>query len=357
MNNFIFESNPIILEDMSLISAATLNWNYLAGKTIIVTGGDGFIGSYLVKALLFATAQRNLEIKVICVARKPLSKLTRLKSYLDNPNLVFFQHDISQRLPTNFPSANVIIHAASQASPKYYGVDPVGTISANTIGTMQLLEHAQKTGSSRFLFFSSGEIYGEYSKNETLIPESNYGSIDPLNIRSCYAESKRMGEAMCSAWGHQFNLSIVIVRPFHTYGPGLALDDGRVFADFVADVVAKRDIRIHSDGSAKRAFCYISDAVIGILTVLISGEKGEAYNVANIDSEISISDLATLLLNIYSNYGIKIKYGSPPLSREYLGSTISTRTPSIDKIRQLGWNPKIGLEEGFIRTIQSYSYY
>lgn len=355
MRNFDYELNPIIAEDLSYITESVINWKYLANKTIMVTGGDGFIGSYLIKALLFANAQKKLNIRIVCVTRTSKYEYTRLKTYLNNPCLFTFQHDISKPLPSNFPAADIIIHAASKASPKYYGIDPVGTIAANAIGTMQLLEHANKIKASRFLFLSSGEIYGEYNEFDTGIPENKYGFINPLRIRSCYAESKRMGESMCAAWAHQYNLNVVIVRPFHTYGPGLALDDGRVFSDFIADVLAKRDIIIHSDGSARRCFCYVSDAIIGFITVLTFGSKSEAYNLANVSAETSILDLAKFLAKIYSDYEISIQFKPLPLNSTYTKSEIISYTPSVDKITLLGWRPKVCLEEGFMRTIQSYS--
>ena len=142
-----------------------------------------------------------------------------------------------------------IVHAASQASPKYYGTDPVGTLSANVLGTYHLLNLAATHRVEAFLFFSSGEVYGQVAPERIPIRETDYGYLDPTDVRSCYGESKRMGETMCVAWAHQFGVPAKIVRPFHTYGPGMRLDDGRVFADFVADIVHDRDIVLKSDGA------------------------------------------------------------------------------------------------------------
>lgn len=159
---------------------------------------------------------------------------------------------------------------------------------------------------------------------------------------------------MCSAWAQQHGLHTIVVRPFHTYGPGMALDDGRVFADFVADVVVKRNIVLKSDGLALRPFCYIADATIGFLTVLLTGGKAEAYNVANPDAEISIRDLATLVAGLFPDRVIDTRFEVPVSSDAYLKSPISRSCPSIDKIQDLGWIPSIGLHDGFRRTIQSY---
>lgn len=353
-SKLIPESNLIIREDLERIVSVNLPWETLKDKTVLVTGGGGFLAAYLIKSLLTINRSNKLNIKVICVARNTLSVGVRLAAYLGAPDLSVVRHDVSQPLPTDFPRADIVIHSASQASPKYYGVDPVGTLLANSAGTMYLLEHAVKSQTDKFLFFSSGEVYGVPIDSNLLVGEQDYGYLDPMNVRSCYAESKRLGETMCAAWAQQHGLHTCVVRPFHTYGPGMALDDGRVFSDFVADVVAERDIVLKSDGSSLRPFCYIADATIGILTVLLRGEKAHAYNVANPDAEISISDLAKVVAGIFPDRGIGIRFEMPVSSDAYLRSPISRSCPSIDKIKRLGWSPITGVSDGFRRTIQSF---
>lgn len=346
--------NPIIRDDLDHIASVNLPWENLRERTVLVTGGGGFLAAYLVKSLLTVSRRYKLNTQVICVARSTQSVEMRLRAYLGAPDLLVVQHDVSQPLPSDFPRADFIVHSASQASPKYYGVDPVGTLLANSAGTMYLLAHAIKSQADRFLFFSSGEIYGVPLDSNQLVGEQAYGYLDPMNVRSCYAESKRIGETMCAAWAQQHGLHTSVVRPFHTYGPGMALDDGRVFADFVADVVAKRDIVLKSDGLALRPFCYIADATIGFLTVLLTGDKAQAYNVANPDAEISIRDLATVVAGLFPERGISTRCEVPISSDAYLKSPISRSCPSIDKIRGLGWSPTIGVSDGFRRTIQSF---
>jgi nucleoside-diphosphate-sugar epimerase len=350
----ISESNPVIFEDLKRIASANLPWEDLQDKTVLVTGGGGFLAAYLIKSLLAVGRLNKLNIKVICVARSTRSVESRLSAYLDSPDLSVVQHDISKPLPIDFPRADIVVHSASQASPKYYGIDPVGTLLANSAGTMYLLEHAVKSQADRFLFFSSGEVYGVPGDPDQLVGELDYGYLDPMNVRSCYAESKRIGETMCAAWAQQHGLHTSVVRPFHTYGPGMALDDGRVFADFVADVVKKRDIVLRSDGLALRPFCYIADATIGFLTVLLSGGKAQAYNVANPDAEISIRDLATVVAGLFPDRGIGTRFDVSVNGDAYLKSPISRSCPSVDKIRGLGWTPSIGVSVGFCRTIQSF---
>ncbi len=350
----MLETNQIIREDIQRIASAPLSWENLRKKTVLITGGGGFLAAYMIKSLLTVGRVKNMDIHIICVARSTKSVMARLSTCVDFSNLEFWQHDIAQPLPSNFPQADFIIHAASQASPKYYGVDPVGTLLANSAGTMYLLEHAVKSQAERFLFFSSGEVYGEPTNSERLVGELDYGYLDPMNVRSCYAESKRIGETMCAAWAQQYGLQTSVVRPFHTYGPGMSLDDGRVFADFVADVVARRDIILKSDGLAKRPFCYIADATIGFLMVLLAGGKAEAYNVANPDAEVSIMELAVTVAGLFPERNVGTRFETPISSKAYLKSPISRSCPSIEKIRGLGWSPTIGIEEGFRRTIQSF---
>ena len=246
-----------------------------------------------------------------------------------------------------------IIHAASQASPKYYGMDPVGTLSANTIGTINLLKLAKSQSIESFLYFSSSEIYGILDDAKIPTKENNYGYLDPTNVRSSYAESKRMGETICVSYLHQYGIPIKIIRPFHTYGPYMKLDDGRVYADFVSDIVNNRNLEIWSDGSAKRAFCYLSDATIAFFLVLLNGTNGEAFNVGNPRCEVSVLELAQRLIKLFPEKGLQILIDESR-GNGYLKSAIKRTCPDISKIGELDWVPKIDIDEGFFRTVVSY---
>ena len=350
----IKENNLIIKEDLKNIILAKLPWQKFKNKTVLITGGNGFLASYIIKSLLSADIYYKLKLKIICLIKSKTSKITRLRHVKNNKNLTIVYHNLKNQLPKNFPCSHFIIHSASQASPKYYHTDPVGTLLPNTIGTFHLLKYAVKCKTNKFLFLSSGEVYGIPSGKNKKINEDNYGYLDPTNLRSCYAESKRISETMCVAYSKQFNLNFNIVRPFHTYGPGLNLDDGRVFADFVADVVLKRKIIIKGDGLEKRCFCYISDATIGFFTILLNGVSGEAYNLGNPSCEISIKNLAKLISNLFPNRVIKIKFKCPSTKKNYLKSPVTKVLPSIEKIKKLGWLPKTSLKEGFTKTINSF---
>ena len=293
------------------------------------------------------------KARVIGLVRNLEKALIRFTEYRGRKDLQFIVQDVSSPLEIDV-DIHYIIHAASQASPKYFGTDPVGTLSANVLGTYHLLELARKKRASGFLYFSSGEVYGEVSEHQIPTKETDYGYLDPTMVRSCYAESKRMGETMCVAWHHQHAVPAKIVRPFHTYGPGMDLQDGRVFADFVSDILDNKNIVIKSNGSAVRAFCYLSDAILGFFTVLFNGDNATAYNVGNDRGLISILDLAKLLVAMYPDKNLKVIKEESIQGRGYLKSTIPINCPDISKMLALGWKPKYSVHDGFDRTIRSF---
>lgn len=345
--------NPVVLEDMQWLACQDLPWDTLAGKTILISGAAGFLPAYMVELILWLNrgCNANNPTRVIGVVRNETKAKRRFKEYLCRSDLILVVQDVCAPLEISGP-VDYVIHAASQASPTYYGTDPVGTLSANIFGTQRLLELAREKNSKRLMFFSSGEVYGAVSGTKP--DENGYGYLDPLEVRSCYAESKRMGENMTISWRHQYGLSTVVVRPFHTYGPGMDLHDGRVFADFVADVVAGRDIIMKSDGSAVRAFCYLADAVAGFFTVLFRGEDGEAYNIGNDSAETSIIDLAELLAVLFRDRNITVRRQQLDNGSDYLQSPVNRICPDIAKARRLGWKPITGLSEGFNKTVRSF---
>ena len=258
------------------------------------------------------------------------------------------------RDPYTGPAAiDFVIHAASQASPKYYGSDPAGTFDANVTGTLRMLQLAKAAGAQGFVFISSGEVYGRDSDRRLPVKETDFGYLDPTDVRSCYAEGKRAGETLCSCWHAQYKVPAKIVRLAHTYGPGMEADDGRVFADFVADIVAGRDIAMKSDGSACRPFCYLADVTEAIFAVLLKGENGEAYN-AGSDKEHSVLQLATLLVGLFPERGCRVIRMERDPDDQYLASPSQGGHFDIAKIGLLGWKPTTSIEDGFRRTIESY---
>lgn len=356
--NYLKNLNHVIADDYRNIDSQLdfdQIYTFFFKKTILVTGAGGFLGSYLVKFFLYLNCRFDLQLTVICMARNRDRAMERLAEVQKSDGFIFFEHDVTQEIPLDYHKSDYVIHAASLASPKFYGLNPVETILPNTIGVKNTLDYALRSESKKYLFVSSGEIYGSPHTQEQVLSESDCGYIDSMNLRSCYAESKRLGENLCVAYSQQYGVPVSVVRPFHTYGPGMALDDGRVFADFVRDVVDSRDIKLKSNGEAQRVFCYISDATLAFLKVLIAGKNSEAYNIANPDAEISIKNLAELLVQSFPEKNLKVLIMGDRLDDStYLRSQILRAYPSIKKIKELGWSPTISLQDGFKRTVNSF---
>lgn len=347
-------SNIIIKEDLEVIYKSEIDWSKFHNTTILITGANGFLPAYIVESLLYLNViDSKNNVKVIALVRSLENAKIRFEEYLDDINLEFLEQDVAE--PINIESnVDYIIHAASQASPKFYGTDPVGTLKANVLGTINLLDFARQKNIKSFLFFSSGEVYGELKPDQIPIDENTFGYLNPINVRTCYAESKRMGENICASYFHQYNIPTKIIRPFHTYGPKMKLDDGRVYADFVSNILNNMDISMNSDGSASRAFCYLTDATVGFLMVLLEGDSGEAYNVGNSNEEYSILNLAEILINFYPKKNLKVIRKFSGNNINYLKSPLTRNSPNTSKIKKLGWSPIVSVEEGFKRTIESY---
>jgi nucleoside-diphosphate-sugar epimerase len=341
--------HPLWREDIARILSAPLPWAAFEGRTILIAGANGFLPAAMVETLLTLSDQ-GAGLKVIALARSREKAQRRFGGWLAHPALSLIVADVSAPLEVDGP-VDMIVHAASQASPRYYDVDPVGTALPNILGTHRLLELARRKGAARLLYFSSSEVYGSLAGRDS-VREEDFGPLDPATLRACYAESKRMGETLCVSYGAQYGVDCLIARPFHTYGPGMRLDDGRVFADFLRDIVMGRDIVLNSDGRAERAFCYLADAVEGFFTLLLKGESGAAYNVGNAGAVMSIRDLATLLVGLRPERGLTAHFAPP---REgYLTSQVSRAVPDTTRLEALGWCPRTGVAEGFGRMIDIY---
>lgn len=344
--------NPIVWADLEKIVSENFRWDYYRNQAVFVTGGAGLLASYLVRSLLLANDYHNLNIRLTCLLRSVPSDVSRLNPWLHNPNLSLVYGSAENYPYGQLERQDIVVHAASSASPRSYSKDPVGILLPNSVGTAQLCEQARQWGSKRFLFFSSGEVYGVNSKVH--LDELDFGYLDPNTVRSCYAESKRMGETTCRAYAHQYGLVSSCARIFHTYGPQMNLDDGRVFADFVRDALKGKPIALASTGTDRRCFCYLSDATTAFLQLLESGSPGEAYNLANPDAETSIIDLAHLIAGLVEPK-LEVYSVDPDIAKpNYMPSPVPRSLPSIAKLQSLGWRPSTNLESGFRRTLLSY---
>ena len=345
--------NSIVENDLKFITNSDNIWNSLEGKNVLISGASGFLPAYMAETILYLNETKfDDKANIFAMVRDEKNALKRFSNYSGRDELKFIIQDVCNPIDIN-DEIHYIIHAASQASPKFYKKDPVGTLCPNIIGTHNLLEIAREKNVKGFLFFSSGEVYGKIEEDMIPTKEEHYGYIDPLDIRSSYVESKKMGETMCFSWFKQYGVPAKIVRPFHTYGPGMNLNDGRVFADFVYNLIKKENIVIKSDGKSARAFCYLADATTGFFTVLLKGENGESYNVGNDKCEVSISELAETLVNLFPEYKLNV-IKEKRQDMDYPESKIVRSCPDTSKISSIGWKPHYSLEEGFKRTIKSF---
>ncbi|MCC7349883.1 MAG: NAD-dependent epimerase/dehydratase family protein [Phycisphaerales bacterium] len=353
----------IVQQDLEHIRAsAAEELAQLAGRRLLITGGAGFLGYYLVQTITHFNATRSAGRPVDLTVFDNFSRgiPSWLRGLGSKLNLV--RHDVRHPLPADMGHFDFIIHAASIASPTIYRLDPIGTMDANVNGLRALLEYfkGQKEAGrpvGGFLFYSSSEIYGDPDAANIPTPESYRGCVSCTGPRACYDEAKRYGETLCVNFARQHGLPVKSARPFNNYGPGLRITDGRVIPDFARDVLAGRDIVMLSDGRATRTFCYSADAVAGYYKVLVRGRAGEAYNIGVEKPEISMAQLGekitALGADLYGYRGKVVRKSSG--DADYLVDNPNRRCPIIDKARrELGYEPKIDLDEGLRRSMVWY---
>jgi UDP-glucuronate decarboxylase len=336
----------------------------LAGKKLLITGGAGFLGYYLVQLPLYwNTAVKDpRQIRVTVFDNFARGVPEWLENLRGAPNLELVRHDIAGPLPPATGDYDYIIHAASIASPLLYRRYPIETMDANVNGLRTLLDHCRRQEQSGtpiggFLFFSTSEIYGDPDAANIPTPETYRGNVSCTGPRACYDESKRYGETLCVNFARVHGLPIKVARPFNNYGPGLKITDRRVIADFSRDVLEGRDIVMLSDGRPTRTYCYAADAVIGYYKILTRGRAGEAYNIGTESPEISIADLADRIValsrDLFSYSGRVVRRTSA--DPDYLTDNPGRRCPMIAKARsELGYSPDISLDEGLRRSLVWY---
>lgn len=336
----------------------------MSGSRLLVTGGGGFLGYYLVQSVLHWNDTRAAGCKIDLVVYDNYARGVPqwLEALTSHPNLTLRRHDMIEPLPQGMGHFDYIIHAAGIASPKIYRALPLQTIDANINGLRNLLDHAVRERDAGrpvkgFLFYSSSEIYGDPAASAIPTPETYRGNVSCTGPRACYDESKRFGETLSVVYARHEGIPITIARPFNNYGPGLKITDGRVIPDFARDILSGRDIVMLSDGKPKRTFCYATDAIVGYFKVLIRGRPGEAYNIGVDGPEISMAELANYTIKAAADlcaYRGKVVLGKSE-EKDYLVDNPNRRCPVIDKARsELGYDPKVLIDEGIRRSLIWY---
>lgn len=348
--------NQIIKEDLKGIYARNYEWSVLKNSCILVTGAYGMLASYIVFFLIYLNEEHGMNIRIICQGRNREKMVARFGEYMDKPYFSDAYFSLNEKIELS-DRADYIFHAASLANPAYYESSPVEVEEPNALGTYFLLQYAKKCNLKSFLYFSSGDIYGKMSVQGLDITEDMCGSVDPLDAHSCYGESKRMGETWCVSFAREYGVPARIARIGHTYGPTMDVNaDPRVFAAFVKDVLAGRDIVMHSDGTARRPFCYIADAVAAFFLLLLRGKDGEAYNVCNTEQFVSIAELAEILVSLVPEKKLNVRKQKRESTENYLEASFNRANKPVEtKLKNLGWRCEYSIKAGFGQVLKALS--
>lgn len=346
--------HPVYQEDLQLITAFhSVSWVCLKDSSILLSGATGMIGNLLVDAILYKDEKDGLNCKIIALGRNAEKAKKRFGHCWDSPFFQFVEGDVNkaETMPTDI-KADFVLHLASNTHPVAYATDPIGTITANIIGTQNMLDLAVRSEAKRFLFASSNEIYGENRGDTELFDESYCGYIDCNTLRAGYPESKRCGEALCQAYKKQKGMDVVIARLTRSFGPTLQLTDTKALTQFLKNGLNKENIVLKSAGTQYYSYTYAADAVTGLLTVLTKGVNGEAYNVADQCCDIQLRDLAKMIADLS---GTEVIFDLPN-ETEAAGFSKATKA-RLDgsKLKELGWRISYSIEESVCRTLRAMS--
>ena len=342
--------NATYVSDVKKIASLDYSWEKLEGKKLAISGATGMIGSFLIDVLMYKNKHDNLDVTIYAFGRNEKKARGRFGNLLDSDKLRFAKQDINITIPEDICDKKVdyIIHAASNTHPVAYSSDPIGTISANVIGTNNLLEWASKVNCERFVFLSSVEIYGENKGDTDTFAEDYLGYIDCNTLRAGYPESKRTGEALCQAYIKQKGIDVVIPRLSRCYGPTMLNSDTKALSQFIKKGVNGEDIVLKSEGTQLYSYAYVADAVSGILKLMFDGECGSAYNVVSDDSDIMLKDLAKIIADYV---GKKVIFELPSETERAGYSKATKATLASDKIKKMGWKSYYDISEGLHHTI------
>lgn len=338
----------VLQEDLERIASAEwIDWERLRGKKILVTGATGLIGGMVTRGLLAANEMRGLGLTVLALVRSR-EKAEGIFGTEDGPELI--EGDIME-LPEIGQQVDFIIHGASATASKDFVDRPVETIWTALQGTRNLLELAKEKNAESMVYLSSMEAYGVVEPEKYIVRETDYGYIDPLQVRSSYSESKRMAEGLCGAYAHEYQVPVKTARLAQTFGAGIARSENRVFAQFARSIMNGQDIVLHTDGSKAHCYCYTSDAVLGILTILLQGSSGEAYNISNEATFGTIRSMAEMLIEKYPEGGSKLIFDIPEDANKFGYAPTSRMLVNAEKLNALGWKAQVDLPEMFARLM------
>ena len=330
--------------DIQHIFQEDLPWGKLSGSNILVTGATGLIGGCLVETLMM---NPHRDYQVYASGRNEERARQRFADFADDKTFHFIQYDVLRPLDSDV-RFDFIIHAASNASPNFFAQKPVEVIKSNIDGVANLMEYGLQHGMQRFLYVSSGEVYGEGDGRK--FTEDYSGYVNCATPRACYPSSKRAAETLCVSYAAEYGANVVIARPCHVYGPHFTEQDNRVYAQFIRNVLRGEDIVMKSTGEQYRSWCYVVDCVSALLYILLKGECGEAYNIADAESNISIRELAETIAGISKQ---KVVVDAPDANEKKGFNVVKKSVFSTEKLQSLGWKPFSEMRLGLEHTIQA----
>lgn len=337
--------DSVLREDLDWLAACKLPFEEFRGRSILITGATGLIGSQLIRALLYCNEIHKLGLRVIALVRD----LDKAKSILSNSEVEWLLGDVTQSVHVE-GQVDYIVHAASITASKIMISNPVETIETALSGTKNMLELA-KVHEACVIYISSMEVYGSFTE-EKYVSEEDMGYLDPLVVRSNYPLCKRMCENMCIAYYTQFGVPVRIARLSQTFGAGILKGENRVFAQFARSVIRREDIVLHTSGQSQGNYCYTRDTVAALLLLMCRGENGQAYNIANEESHTTIADMAHMVANDIASGEIKVVFDIPK-ENNYGYAAESRIKLNTSKMQALGWVPSVNLKEAYIRMISS----
>ena len=341
-------SKALYAEDVKKVASLNIEWQKISGKHFVISGASGMIGSFLIDVLMHKNRAENADIRVTALVRNEERARSRFSAYADEKNLRIIKCDINEGIFLPGEKADFVIHAASNTHPVAYASDPVGTVTTNIIGTNNLLKYAAANGCERFVFLSSVEVYGENRGDTEYFTEDYLGYIDCNTLRAGYPESKRCGEALCQAYIRKENMDIVIPRLARSYGPTMLSSDTKAISQFISNGVRRENIVLKSAGTQLYSYTYAADAVSGILYCLLRGECGQAYNIADPASDITLRDLAAIIAGIA---GKEVVFEIPDAVESAGYSKATKAIMDGSKAKKLGWQPMYNMQTGLERTI------
>ena len=341
--------NELYLEDVRNTTDLPLPWEKLKNRSIMISGASGLIGSFLVDVIMKKNAADGLNCTIYALGRNEEKTRERFCKTANDPHFVFIRHDVT--LPINrddLGTVDYVLHLASNTHPMQYSTDPIGTIATNITGLKNMLDFAVEHHAVRFAFASSNEIYGENRGDTEFFDEDYCGIINCNTLRAGYPESKRCGEALCQAYRAQKGLDVVIPRLTRSYGPTMLMSDTKAISQFIKKGVDGENIVLKSAGTQYYSYQYAADSVSGLMTVLLLGEGGEAYNIAEEHSDIMLKDLAAIVAGIS---GKEVVFEIPDAVEAAGYSTATKARLDGHKLQALGWKPKYDIKSGMERTI------